>query len=160
VEILGYDLQGGAEYANKVLARMREIADKDGKPLVTDLQISREENYPELDITVDREKAGMLGLSEQQIAQSVLSSLVGNTHFQPTPFTDAKTGNEYYINVRLDDRFRSNVSDLGNIFLKAPSGDMIALDTVAKVVRSSGPVVINRKYLQRIIDVTANVAPG
>jgi multidrug efflux pump subunit AcrB len=37
---------------------------------------------------------------------------------------------------------------------------MVALDTVASVRRSSGPVVINRKYLQRIVDVTANVGPG
>jgi len=36
----------------------------------------------------------------------------------------------------------------------------VALRTVARVERSSGPVLINRKYLQRIVDVTANVAPG
>ena len=34
----------------------------------------------------------------------VLASLVGNTQFAPIPFTDPKTGNEYFINVRLDDR--------------------------------------------------------
>ena len=70
---------------------------------MTDLQISREENYPELDVVVDRQKAGTLGLSEQQVAQTVLTSLVGNTQFAPMPFTDEKTGNEYFINVRLDD---------------------------------------------------------
>jgi multidrug efflux pump subunit AcrB len=36
----------------------------------------------------------------------------------------------------------------------------VPLDTIAHIKRDSGPVVINRKYLQRIIDVTANVAPG
>jgi multidrug efflux pump subunit AcrB len=160
VEILGYDLEEGSAYAKKLMNKMHEAAAKDGAPLLTDLQISREENYPELDVVVDREKAGILGISEQQVAQAVLSSLVGNTQFAPIPFTDSKTGNEYYINVRLDDRFRSNVSDLHDVFLRTPGGNMVALENVARIERSSGPVLINRKYLQRIIDVTANIAPG
>src|SRR5207248_2368640 len=97
---------------------------------------------------------------EQQVAQTVLTSMVGNTQFAPIPFTDQKTGNEYFINVRLDDPYRSNVADLTDLFLRTPAGAMVPLDNVARIRRDSGPVVINRKYLQRIIDVTANVAPG
>jgi multidrug efflux pump subunit AcrB len=160
VEILGYDLQEGASYARTLLSRLRSVAGSDGKPLLTDLQISREENYPELDVVVDRQKAGVLGLSEQTIAQTVLSSLVGNTQIQPIQFTDPKTGNEYYINVRLDDAYRRNVSDLKDVFLRTPSGKLVSLDTVASVERGSGPVLIERKYLQRIIHLSANVAPG
>jgi multidrug efflux pump subunit AcrB len=160
VEILGYEFGVGSEFAKRVHQKLRSLVDVDGKPFLTDVQISREENYPELDIEVDRQKAGVLGLSEQQIAQNVLTALVGNTQFAPVPFTDPKSGNEYYINVRLDDRFRSNVSDLGDVFIRSPAGGLVALDTVAAVKRSSGPVLVTRKYLQRIIDVTANIAPG
>jgi multidrug efflux pump subunit AcrB len=94
------------------------------------------------------------------VAQTVLTSLVGNTQFAPIPFTDEKTGNEYFINVRLDDAYRSHVDDMSELFMRTPGGGMVPLDTIARVERGSGPVVINRKYLQRIIDVTANVAPG
>ncbi len=161
VEIVGYDLDAGADYAKRLVSRLRELSDpRDGRPLLTDLQISREENYPELDVVVDREKAGLLGLSEQQVAQTVLTSLVGNTQFAPVPFTDYQTGNQYYINVRLDDRYRDQVSDVPEIFVKAPGGSVVNLANVAQVRRSSGPVLVSRKYLQRIIDVTANVAPG
>ncbi len=160
VEILGYDLEEGGDYAKKLYQKMRELSDNDGKPLLTDVQISREENYPELDVVVDREKAGVLGLSETLVAQTVLTALVGNTQFAPVQFTDPKTGNEYYINVRMDDRYRSHVADLADISMKAPSGAMVTLDAIARVERGGGPVLIQRKYLQRIIDVTANVAPG
>ena len=159
VEILGYDLEKAAAYATDVAKKLRELRDASGAPLLTDVQISREENYPELDVIVDREKAGVLGVSEQQIAQTVLTSLVGNTQFQPIPFSDPVTGNEYFINVRLADEFRSNVSDLSDVFLKTPSGATLPLSNVAQIERGSGPVLIARKYLQRIIDVTANVAP-
>ena len=64
----------------------------------------------------------MLGLSEQQVAQTVLTSLVGNTQFAPIPFTDEKTGNEYYINVRLDDAYRSHVDDMAELFVRTPAG--------------------------------------
>ena len=160
VEILGYDLDEGAAYAKKVFAALRDLNDTDGKPLLTDVQISREENYPEFDVVVDRQKAGILGLSETQVAQSVLTSLVGNTQFMPVQYTDPKSGNEYYINVRLDDKHRSKITDLSDIYVRTPAGGMVSLDTVAKIKRSTGPVTITRKYLQRIIDVTANVAPG
>jgi hydrophobe/amphiphile efflux-1 (HAE1) family protein len=160
VEILGYEFGVGSEFAKRIHEKMRAVVDADGRPLLTDVQISREENYPELDVVVDRQKAGVLGLNEQQIAQNVLAGLVGNTQFAPVPFTDPRTGNEYFINVRLDDRFRSKVSDLGDIMIRSPNGGMVALDTVAQVKRGSGPVLVTRKYLQRIIDVTANVAPG
>jgi multidrug efflux pump subunit AcrB len=160
VEIVGHDVDAGSEYAKRVMARMRQLDDVDGKPWLTDLQLSREENYPELDVEVDREKAGTLGLSEQQVAQTVLTSLIGNTQFAPIPFTDRRSGNEYFINVRMDDPYRSHVADLSEMYVRTPSGSMVALSTVARIQRSSGPVVINRKYLQRIVDVTANVAPG
>jgi len=49
---------------------------------------------------------------------------------------------------------------LSDVFLRTPGGSVVSLANVAEVKRSSGPVLISRKYLQRIIDVTANVAPG
>ncbi len=160
VEILGYDFEDGQAYAKEVQARLRALSGADGAPLLTDVQVTREENYPELDVKVDREKAGVLGLSEQAVAQTVLTTLVGNTQFAPIPYTDPQTGNEYFINVRAQDRFRRHEADLAEVQLRTPAGRMVSLAAVAKVRRDSGPVTINRKYLQRVIDVTANVAPG
>jgi hydrophobe/amphiphile efflux-1 (HAE1) family protein len=161
VEISGYDLDQGGQYAKSLAARLRQATDPaDGKPYLTDVQISREENYPQLDVNVDREKAGRIGLSETQIAQTVLASLAGTTQFSPIPYIDAKTGNQYYINVRLDDPYRDQVQDLPDLFVRGPTGAVVNLANLATIKRSSGPVTINRKYLQRILDVTANVAPG
>ncbi len=159
VEILGYDFDAGSKYANRLMANLRTLTDAQGRPTVVDVQSSREENSPEFDVDVDREKAGMLGISEQDIAQTILIGLLGNTQITPVPYTDPKTGNEYYINVRMDDRDRGHVSDLGDMFVRTPSNGIVSVDTLAHIERKSGPVMIDRKYLQRIIHVTANVAP-
>jgi CzcA family heavy metal efflux pump len=158
VEVLGYDLAEGADYSKMLADKMRGLSDDRGRPMLTDVQISREENAPEIDVVVDRQKAGVLGISEEDVAQTVLTGLLGNTQLLPIPFTDEKTGNEYFINVRMDDAYRSHVSDLADLFVRSPGG-IVSLDTVAKLQRSSGPVVIDRKYLQRVVHVTANVAP-
>ena len=160
VEIVGYDLDDAMAHAKLVATEMRGLVDAAGKPLLSDVQISREENYPELDVAVDREKAGRLGVSEEQVAQSVLASLTGSAQFIPIPFTDRRSGNEYSVNVRLADRFRDEVSDLSDVHLRSPRGSMVSLASLARVERGSGPVLVTRKYLQRIVDVTANIAPG
>ncbi len=159
VEILGYDFDAGSQYADRLMAKMRTLTDAEGRPLVVDVQSSREENSPEFDVNVDREKAGMLGVSEQDVAQTILVGLLGNTQITPVPYTDPKTGNEYYINVRMGDKDRGHVSDLGDMFVRSPAGGIVTVDTLAHIDRRSGPVMIDRKYLQRIIHVTANVAP-
>jgi multidrug efflux pump subunit AcrB len=102
----------------------------------------------------------MLGVSEQQVAQTVLASLVGNTQFAPVPFTDPKSGNQYFINVRLADSGRDEVSDLNQVLVRAADGSVLPLVNVAEVRRSAGPVQVNRKYLQRVVDITANTTPG
>lgn len=160
VEVLGYDVEEGQKYAKQVMARLRQLSGPDGAPLVTDLQLTREENYPQLDVKVDRQKAGVLGINEQNVAQTVLATLVGNSQFAPIPWTDPVTGNEYDINVRAQDEARSSLEALSLSQVRGSQGRVVSLEQVARIERSSGPVTITRKYLQRIVDVTANVAPG
>ncbi len=159
VEILGYDVEAGAAYARQLAEGLRGARGADGDPLMTDVQISREENYPQFNVTVDRTKAGAIGLSEERVAQGILASFAGSSQFSPIPYTDPKTGNIYDINVRLDDPYRSKVEDLGDVQLRG-AGGMVSLAGLATVERSSGPVTMSRKYMQRVIDVTADIAPG
>ena len=167
VEILGYDLETGADYARKLRARLSQMKDGSGRPVLTDVQITREENYPQLDLVVDRQKAGVSGITVEQVAQTVLASMTGSSQFAPVRFLDQSTGNEYPINVRLNDSGRSETSDLAELYLRGTTpnsaaasaqGSLIALGSVARIERNAGPVLISRKYLQRIVDVTANIA--
>ncbi len=159
VQILGQDLEASAEYAKHLAERMRSVRTAKGLPVLTDVWIAREENAPEFDVVVDRHKAGALGLTEEQVAQTVLASVVGSAPFSPIPFIDPKNGREYPINVRLADPYRSHAADLHEIILKPPTGAPVPLVNVARIERNSKPVQIERKHRQRVVDVTANVAP-
>jgi CzcA family heavy metal efflux pump len=150
VEIYGYDM----EKARQVVRQVDDIM-HNTKGLA-DIQISREENYPEVNVAVDREKAALLGISERDIANAVLFSLNGNGQTDPIIYTDPSNGNEYFISAWLDERHRQDITDLDNILVTTPTGTPVLLKNVASLKFNSGPVKIDRKYFQRVVHVTAN----
>jgi hydrophobe/amphiphile efflux-1 (HAE1) family protein len=150
LEVLGYDLQDARAAAAEAARLMRDI------PNVADVQISREENYPQFSVVVDREKASTAGLTQRDIAQAALFSLNSNVSVNPSIFTDPRTGNQYNIVVQLDEPFRVRPEDLGKIFVTGPGGRPVNLSTIAEIKRGVAPVEIERKYQQRLIRVSAN----
>lgn len=150
VEILGYDLDAAREVTKQVMKIVEST------PGTTDVQASREDYYPEIDIFVDREKAARLGITTRDLAQTVLTSVAGNLNV-PGIYTDPVTGNQYWIVVRMRDEDRASLADLEDLPIRTRLGPPVALRTVATIQPSSGPVQIDRKYQQRIVHVTANV---
>lgn len=150
VEIYGYDF----DKAREVIAQVKEIMEQ--TPGLADIEPSREENYPEINVTVDREKAALLGISEADVASTVLFSLNGNGQTDPIIYTDPHNGNEYFINAWLAEEHRSSLTDLENILLTTKAGEPVLLKNVASLKLNAGPVKIDRKYFQRVIHLTAN----
>jgi hydrophobe/amphiphile efflux-1 (HAE1) family protein len=151
VEITGYDL----EDARRVTDQVRRLVE--ATPGATDVRVSREDEYPELDVKVDREKAAVLGATTRDVAQAVLTSVAGNVNV-PGVYTDPITGKEYWIVVRLQERDRDDLSDLEDVPVPLQTGRPVALRTLADVTPGVGPVQIDRKYQDRIVHVTANVS--
>ncbi len=150
VEIYGYDF----EKARDVIARVKEIMEQ--TPGLADIEPSREENYPEINITVDREKAALLGISEADVANAVLFSLNGNGQTDPIIYTDPQSGNEYFISAWLAEEHRKSLTDLENILLTTKAGEPVLLKNVASLKLNAGPVKVDRKYFQRVVHITAN----
>ncbi len=150
VEVLGYDL-GAADALSRELARIMESTSG-----VTDVTISRDANYPQFEITVDREKAAAAGLFQRGIAEAVLFSLNSNASISPSIFTDPRTGNQYNVVVQLDEPYRRTPEDLGRIFVTTDDGRPVLLSTIADIKQSAGPVEIERKYQQRLVRIAAN----
>ena len=150
VEIYGYDFEKARGVIRQVEDAMHKI------PGIADIEVSREENYPEINVVVDREKAALLGISETDVANAVLFSLNGNGQTDPIIYTDPQNGNEYYISAWLAEEHRKDLTDLENILLTTKAGDPVLLKTVASLKLNAGPVKIDRKYFQRVVHITAN----
>lgn len=150
VEIYGYDFEKAREVIRQVESVMQQI------PGLADIEVSREENYPEVNVVVDREKAALLGISETDVATAVLFSLNGNGQTDPIIYTDPQNGNEYYISAWLAEEHRKDLTAIENIVLTSRSGEPVLLKNVASLKLNAGPVKIDRKYFQRVIHITAN----
>src|SRR2546426_901815 len=150
VEVLGYDL-GAAAAVSREVARLMESTDG-----VTDVTTSRDANYPQFEITVDREKAAAAGLVQRGVPEAVLFSLNSNASVNPSIFTDPQSGNQYNVVVQLDEPYRQTPGDLGRIFVTTDDNRPVLLSTVADIRQSAGPVEIERKYQQRLVRIAAN----
>src|SRR5581483_4691186 len=149
IEVRGFDLDQGTKLANEVLAAVKST------PGTVNAQSSREANLPELDIQIDRQKAGILGIDVAQISNTINAAINGAV---ASLYSDPVNGNQYNILVRLDTNYRSSIDDLRKLLVTTPSGQQVLLGEIADIKQSASPVEIDRKYQQRIIDVTAEVS--
>ncbi|MCB1123270.1 MAG: efflux RND transporter permease subunit, partial [Verrucomicrobiae bacterium] len=152
VEIRGYDLDVLDALAKEVADTIRSI---DG---VADVRTDRREGIPQEEIRVDRAKVADLGLSVRDVTSVIRTAIAGS---------DA---GDYYeggyasrILVQLRDAEHLPISEVLNLNLSTPSGDLVALRNLVTTESGRSPLVISRKEQQRISVVDVNIsgrAPG
>jgi hydrophobic/amphiphilic exporter-1 (mainly G- bacteria), HAE1 family len=146
LEIRGHDLDDARRLAQDARAMME---DTDG---IADVQIGREEGRPEIAVRVDRPKAAMLGMSISSVATTIQTNVAGTTAAQYR-----ERGNEYPVVVRLREEDREAISDVGDVLLSTPNGQVVPAKNVLLVNREAGPVQIQRKNMERITSVNAEI---
>jgi HAE1 family hydrophobic/amphiphilic exporter-1 len=144
LEIRGHDLDDARRIAQDARTVMENT------PGIADVRIGREEGRPEISVRVDRPKAAMLGMTVSGVATTIQTNVAGTTAAQ-----FRERGNEYPIVVRLREADREEVSDVGDVLLSTPSGQVVPAKNVMAVTRDAGPVQIDRKNMERITRVQA-----
>jgi len=145
IEILGYDFKQTTSLARRIKEFVSQI------PGAVDVTISRSAERPELWVEVDRRKAASLGLSMAAIATTLRTNIFGGT---ATEYRDA--GDDYDIYLRLVEEERSSIEDIGEITIASVTGVPVKLKSVARIMRKSGPLEIERLNRQRVIKVEAD----
>jgi CzcA family heavy metal efflux pump len=148
VIVSGHDFKEANELTQKITDAVKST------PGATDVQVSRELNLPELQIKIDRDKAGALGVNVQQISNTITTAISGNV---ASIFTDPITGNQYNILVRLSELDRQKIDDIGQLTVTNTQGRLIKLSDLVQVKLGAAPIQIDRKYQERIVEVTGNV---
>ena len=128
-------------------------------PGLVDLDSSSKPNKPELAIRVKRDAASDAGLSVGAITQALRALVAGQTLGN----WRAEDDQNYDVKVRLSPDARINAADIERLGLTVGSNAdgsprIVRLSQVAEVVASSGANQINRRDMNREVEITANVA--
>ncbi|MBU2377456.1 MAG: efflux RND transporter permease subunit, partial [Bacteroidetes bacterium] len=136
----------------KIPAFMDQIS-KD--PTFTNTDVNLKFNKPELNVSIDRDKAQSLGVSVKDVAQTLQLSL---SEQRFAYFT--MSGKQYQVIGQLDRDKRNDPYDLSAIFVRNKMGKLIQLDNLVKVVEKSSPPQRYRNNRFSSATVSGGLAPG
>jgi hydrophobe/amphiphile efflux-1 (HAE1) family protein len=124
-------------------------------PVFQGVDVDLKFNKPELNVTVDREKAGDLGISLQDVAQTLQLCLSAQrfAYF-------SLDGKQYQVIGQLMREFRNDPADLTGIFIKNNRGELLQLDHIVKLEESSSPPQLYHYNRYMSATVSAGLAPG
>ena len=153
LSILGTDLKQLAKLADEATAKIRAI------PGVVDLDSSLKANKPTIWVEPRRELAADLGIGVAQIGNALRPLLAG----EAASTWRAPDDENYDVNVRLAPTDRNNINDLSRLMLASSqlnsdgSPRMVPLRQVASIQPAAGANQINRRDLNREVELSANV---
>ncbi len=156
-QINGNNLEADYDIALRLQDRMRLI------PGISDLRIAEPQDYPAFGVNVDRDKALELGITQQQVASSMLSMLSGAMLLQPNFWLDPKSGVNYNVVSQAPQHLIDSVATLSNIPLSTPAsatgtqGQAQLLGNLGTITHGWDPAVVAHYTVQRVIDVDAGV---
>ncbi|HEX6973661.1 MAG TPA: multidrug efflux RND transporter permease subunit [Vicinamibacterales bacterium] len=112
-------------------------------------------NDPQLQVTIDRERALAMGLPLNEVT-SALQVFLGSQYVNDFEFNNRA----YRVYVQADQRFRMNPQALRQLYARSRSGEMVPLEQVVKIEETTSPQVIGHFNLFRSATINGSAAPG
>ncbi|WP_295994160.1 efflux RND transporter permease subunit [Rugamonas sp.] len=152
IQITGFNVAANRAFANVLLQKLHAV------PGAVDLRIQQASDYPQINVNVDRSKAQLLGLSEQNVASNLLVSLSGSFQTSPSFWNDPKTGTQYSVVAQTPQHQLQTLNDLQNTPLTtAANAPSQVLSNVAGLKRSTAPTVVSHFNAVPAIDIYGTV---
>jgi HAE1 family hydrophobic/amphiphilic exporter-1 len=138
------------------LSVLKKISDQVAEGLkkeeeIVDIDISLKMGKPEIQISVDRDKASSMGITVANVANTVDAAFLGR---EVTKYRDE--GDEYNVRVRFSKRDRGTSRNLSDVLISSPRGFMVNLADIAEIKEGRGPVKIERENQERGVIISAD----
>ncbi len=116
VVISGPNQEDNRVYAEKVAAEMRKI------PTLRDLQFGQAFDYPRIKVEIDRERAGLAGLTVADAANAMIAATSSSRYIIPVYWADPKTGIGYQVQLQVPPAQMNSNAEVGMIPVKQNEG--------------------------------------
>lgn len=124
-------------------------------PGAEDINISRDDDKPELQLFLNQDKLSRHGLTTTEVANALRNRVYG---YKPTKYKE--DGEEYDVIVRLQEKYRSSITEIENILITNAAGEKIRLKELGEIKEYWSPPNIERKSKQRLVKVSITPSRG
>lgn len=151
VAITGANYADVRSHAEKVREELAAV------PSLRDLQYAQALDYPTIRVDIDRERAGLSGVTAEEIARSVVTATSSSRFVMPNYWPDPKTGIGYQVQVEVPIALMDSITQVETIPVQRSGEPSLLLRDVAQVRRGTMAGEYDRYNMKRTISLTANV---
>jgi len=156
VAVQGPSLPDNRRFAEKVRVELEKVSS------LRDLQYAQPLDYPTVQVTIDRDRAGQFGVAMADVAKSLVAATSSSRFTDPNFWRDPKSGNAFQIQVEIPQHKMASIEDVENLPVMnrdAASNDASRplVADVAKVDYGTAPGEVDRYNMQRVVSFTANI---
>ncbi len=152
IAVSGQNLGVDQAFAERVRAALERI------PTLRDIQFGQALDYPTVDVKVDREKAGVMGVHMADVSRALVTATSSSRFVVQNYWADPNSGVAYQVQVQVPQARMDSVEQLRNVPVLDHDGQGLLLRNVAKVTESTAVGQYARYNMQRMVTVTANLA--
>ena len=148
VRVIGNNQKANYAYATDLLKRIRLV------PGIADLRIQQVFNYPQINVDVNRTFAGEVGLTQRDVANSLLVTLSGSAQVHPNFWLNTANGVSYPIVAQMPQYRIDSMSDLANVPITSSGAETLQyLGGLARITPGPSPGVVSHYNVQPVIDI-------
>ena len=151
IAVQGQSLPASKEFADKLRERLAII------PSLRDLQFAQVLDYPTLDVNINRERAGLLGVRMSDATKSLVASTASSRFTVPNYWADPGSGIAFSVQVQVPQGRVSTVEEFKNTPVTTAGGKATLLRNIASVSEGTAPQTYERYNLVRVVSLTANI---
>ena len=152
VAVSGPNLTADRDFAERVKEKLQKI------PALRDVQFGQALDYPTVDVAVNRERAGLMGVTMADVSRSLVPATSSSRFVVPNYWADPNSGVAYQIQVQVPQSYMNSLEEVKNIPVIHRDGKTILLRNLASVKEDATVGEYDRYNMQRMITVTANIA--
>ena len=148
IQIDGNNLQQAYHLAQSVATKLRALEPID------DVLIPQDLDYPGLQLNINRQNAGLLGISPQTVVNNVITALTSSGMIAPSFWVDPKTGNSYMLTVQYPETEIQSLTDFKQIPLRSQDNrETTPLESVADIKQIDTATEVDHYQLRRKFDI-------
>jgi multidrug efflux pump subunit AcrB len=152
IAVSGPNFAANRDFAEKVKEKLQHVRS------LRDVQFGQAMDYPTVDVVVNRERAGVIGVKMAEVSRSLVAATSSSRFVVPNYWADPNSGVAYQIQVQIPQTNMSSLEAAENLPVSYRDGKAVLLRNIASVTQGTTVGQYERYNMQRMVTVTANIA--